>query len=173
MDPSLFKFRPALFALALVCFLLPFVELSCPGMSYSFSGIDVAFGTTVEGQKLDGQPLAAVALILAGLGIYVSLKVTESALKAATGIGGVGAILLFIVQSQVQGEAGRQGPVQVSFEVGYWLALVGLAGGAALSFMALKESQRVAVLAKDATTPTGPPSDQATSTLRAEADPEQ
>jgi hypothetical protein len=138
MDPSILKFRPALFGLAVLCFLMPFVTLSCPGMSFSFSGTEVAFGTTVQGQKLDGQPLAALALGLAALGLFLSFNAARSAMKAAAAAGGAGAILLLFLQSQIQIDAGRQGPVQVSFELAYWLAVLALGGGAWLSVAALK-----------------------------------
>ena len=138
MESSMLKLRPAPFVLAVVCFLMPFVTLSCMGLSQSFSGTEVAFGTTVEGKKLNGQPLAALALGLAGVGIFLSFKQTQNAKKAATAAGGLGAILLLLLQSQINTEAGRQGPVQVTFELAYWLAVIGLGGGAWLSVAALK-----------------------------------
>lgn len=49
--------------------------------------------------------------------------------------------MLLVAQSQIRGEADHQGPVQVSFEVGYWLTLTALAGGAAFSVRAIQEQK--------------------------------
>lgn len=46
--------RPGLFLLALVCFLLPFIELSCNHQAYvKLSGVDLAFGTRIDSSDLE------------------------------------------------------------------------------------------------------------------------
>ena len=64
----------ASFLFALFCFLLPFVTLSCPGASITFSGAQLVTGTTVEvpqmfgeaqQQKFDSEPLAVLAFLCA------------------------------------------------------------------------------------------------------------
>ena len=56
---------------AVLCFFLPWITVSCQGMplSFSFSGWTLAVGTTIENQRIPGEPilflvvLAAIALI--------------------------------------------------------------------------------------------------------------
>lgn len=45
---------PAAFGFVVLCFLLPFVTLSCPGGSFTFSGVQLATGTTIEEPGLFG-----------------------------------------------------------------------------------------------------------------------
>mgnify|MGYP003349241821 CR=1 FL=1 len=137
MNPQLLKFRPAPFALALLCFTMPFVSLSCGGTTMSFSGFQVAFGTTVEGRSFQGESAALLAFLVAVGGLVAGVLATRTAGMAAVACGGVGTVLLLVLQAQIHGEPEIRGPIQISYGPGYWLAVLALAGGAGLSAWAL------------------------------------
>src|SRR6476620_9314495 len=75
------KVSPVLFVITTLCFLFPFVTVSCNGQKVvTFSGVELATGTTVEQPQVFGppqkrhqgaQPLATVAALcaLAGVGL--------------------------------------------------------------------------------------------------------
>ena len=81
------KVSPAIFAASILCFLLPFVTLSCGGQRItSFSGVQLAIGTSVDQpqifgppkkQNVDPDPTAAVAGICALLGLGLSFLATK------------------------------------------------------------------------------------------------
>ncbi len=130
------KISPAAFILSLVCFVLPFVAFSCQGQKVaSFSGIQLATGTTIQqpqmfgppkSEKVGAEPLAALALlcVLAGAGLSF-LKGKKGAVSSAA-LAGLGVILLAALTSKLDGDAIRQsgGAVQVNYEVGFYLVIV-------------------------------------------------
>jgi hypothetical protein len=58
MQNSLKKFSPAAFAVAVVCFILPWVNLSCEGQRVAtFTGLQLVTGTAVQQQDMFSQRL--------------------------------------------------------------------------------------------------------------------
>lgn len=76
------KLSPAAFVLALICFFLPFANFSCQGHQVAtFSGIQLATGTTVKqpqvfgaprSQRVDPEPFAVLALLSVFIGAGLS-----------------------------------------------------------------------------------------------------
>jgi len=68
---------PALFAIVLICFLFPFVDISCSGDQVaSFDGLDLIFGKTVQGSEYRSADVtfaSALAFFFAFLGFAVGL----------------------------------------------------------------------------------------------------
>lgn len=127
------KFSPGVFGLALLCFFLPFVSVSCQGQKVAtFTGVQLITGTTMEqpsgfgsqgkAKKIDGEPMAVVALASGVLGLGFSfLRRKKSAIIPAV-LGGIGLVTLLVLQSKLRHEAMREGGIlQLSFEIGYWL----------------------------------------------------
>jgi hypothetical protein len=122
--------------LCLLCFLLPFVSVSCNGRELrSFTGLQMATGTTVQEQpmfgpprerNIDPEPLAIVALGCAIAGA-VAAMLTRDVRPAVPAVahGGV-ALSLLALQSKVAGEVGTlgRGMLAVEFEAGYWMAVL-------------------------------------------------
>lgn len=142
------KFRSITFAAILVCFLLPFASVSCPGAKMSFSGLQLVRGTTVqvpqamgpaETRRLEPSPLAQAAAACAVIGLLLSLVTGAATRIPFIGVGAAGAVLLFLLKSKLEGDAGRQGMgmgmgmAMLKFEAAFWLALLGFAGVAAIS----------------------------------------
>jgi len=164
------KVSPAIFVVATLCFLLPFVTVSCNNGQKvaSFTGVELATGTTVDqpqvfgsAQKkhVDAEPLASVALLCAIAGIGLSFLGGRLAIApAASGI--LGALLLLLLQSKLNSDLSKeaQGMFRLDFEAGYVLALLFLIAGAAWNFYLFFQGR------KPATVPAAPPGMRANAT---------
>jgi hypothetical protein len=137
------------FGCAILFFFLPFVQLSCMGQGVAkLSGVQLAVGTTLEqndgfghpqSRKLEGSPVAVLALACAVAGLCLSLtEVKPSAMvRAGCALAGVG--LLFLLKSQVVSESVREGEglIVVSLEIGFYLVLLALAAATAVNLYPL------------------------------------
>lgn len=140
MDTS--KLSPAAYALALVCFLLPFVELSCQGQRLaSFTGVQVATGTSVKEPQMFGKPkerkippdlMVLGALGLSVLGLVLALKGGPSAAKPTGLVGIIATVLLLFFKSRTDNSVLSEGGgmIQVQYGLGFWgaTALSAVAG---------------------------------------------
>lgn len=138
---------PLAFLVALVCFVLPFVEVSCLGLKKDLSGLDLVVGVTVEGQRAPGDPLVQFALLTAFIGIIAGLAArTENdwasrigaVSGAVLGLAGGVALLLFVplLRHRARLELGTQGglPIEIRFLPAFWVTVLLLAGaGVALA----------------------------------------
>lgn len=138
------QFPPAAYLLALVCFLLPFAELSCQGKTLaSFTGIELATGTTVQEPQMFGPPkqrpvpadgvvILALAAVITGL---VLAALSKGVPSRPSGIAGVVALLaLLMFKSQAEQSILRQGGGLIVLQLGpgYWGATLFSVIGAAL-----------------------------------------
>lgn len=156
------RFSPALFGIVAICFFLPFVALTCAGQElFDVRGIDLVTGTEIteedlsgdvrdtlgqfedlgsetttettdEGDKLDPQLWAIVALVVAVAGLIVGFALRDKngpKLSAIFGIVGAVSLILLRVTFDVEGEAdtGQEiGSIDVGYDwrLGWWLALL-------------------------------------------------
>jgi hypothetical protein len=135
MQESLKKFSPAVFGIILICFMLPWVNLSCQGQNAAtFSGLQLVTGTTVQqqNQEVKSEPLAVAVLVLTILGLALSfLKDKKSPI--IPGIIGVAAfILLLLLKSKIDTDASNHS-IQVQYAIGFWLVLILFIGAIALN----------------------------------------
>lgn len=158
------KVSPAIFAASILCFLFPFITVSCGGQRVaSFSGIQLATGTSVQQpqmfgppqkQKVDSEPTAAVAAICAILGLGLSLLGSRLALASAIS-GAAGAVSLLVMKSRLEDQIVKQGQgmLQVSYETGFFLTLIlFLAGVAWNAYLFSQRKQTSAVVPVPLTT---------------------
>lgn len=136
------KVSPLIFAASILCFIFPFLSVSCGGQKVAtFTGVQLAIGTTLEqpqtsgptkNQKVDPDPLAALAGLCAVIGIGLSFAGTRAAIAAAIS-GGLGAISLLFMRLRLADQVLKQGQgmLQVNSETGFSLALLLLIAGAA------------------------------------------
>jgi hypothetical protein len=127
--------RASVFGLVILCFLLPFVVVSCPQHgSAKVSGMEIAFGRTIRGESLSSvtndqrilpQVLAILALACAVAGIVFSYlkKNTAFALCTAASIGGIVLLVLLRNRINAQGYILRGEGLVLRYEVGYSLAV--------------------------------------------------
>lgn len=129
-----------LFVGSTLCFFLPFATVSCGGIkAFTLTGQQLATGTTLtqpqafgppQTQKIDADPLAAIAGLCGIVGIALSLIGRRMAVGAAAS-GGLGALSLLIMRSRLADQLQKesQGLAQASYESGYTLAVLLLIAG--------------------------------------------
>jgi zinc ribbon protein len=130
------KVSPVLFLVTVLCFLLPFITVSCNGQKIaSLSGTELAFGSTVEQPQMfgggtakrhfDAEPMATIAFLCAIAGIAVGLLVARMPLVSAI-VGAVGTLFLLILMGKVSGDAGKQaqGLLEIDYGAGFILSLL-------------------------------------------------
>jgi hypothetical protein len=131
--------RPSMFVLAGVMFVLPFVTMSCPGGTFTFTGLQLAMGTSVQEQqplgpprtrRISAEPLASIALAVVVLGAAVGFASGSAGRTVSAGAAVVGGVLLLALKSKIESELQKQafGLFQVKFGLGYWGALLSYAG---------------------------------------------
>jgi len=147
------KVSPAIFAASILCFLLPFITVSCGGQRVaSFSGAQLATGTSVEQpqmfgppkkQNVDPDPTAAVAGICALLGLGLSFLGAKNAIAPAIS-GAVGVVSLFLMKVRLDDQIVRQGQgmLQVNYETGYVLAIILLIAGVGWNAFLISQQKR-------------------------------
>ena len=141
------KAIPAVLLLALICFFLPFVSVSCQGGKLmTFSGMQLVTGTTVQEpqmfepakpRKIESEPLAVLAFLCGLLGLVFSLVAKNKGKTVAAVLAGLGAVALLTLKSRVENEVLKEadGLLRADFETGYWGTLLLFVGavGARLS----------------------------------------
>ena len=145
MHNSLKKVSPAVFGIALICFLLPWVNFSCQGYKVaSFTGLQLVTGTTIQQQdmfgetknyKIKSEPLAVAVLLVTIVGFVLSfLKSAKSSLITSI-VGVLAFVLLLLFKSKIDTDAVNQsqGMIQAEYAIGFWLALILFIAAAALN----------------------------------------
>ena len=130
------KLSAAAFALALICFVLPFVTFSCQGQKvFTLSGIQMVTGTTFQQpqmlgppkqEKIEAEPLATLAFMAALAGLVVSFLRGKFGAIPAAASGGLGVVFLMALQSKLDGDTLQrgQGVLQINSEYGFYMAVV-------------------------------------------------
>jgi hypothetical protein len=143
-----------LFVGSALCFLLPFVTVSCGGVTaFTLTGQQLATGTTLtqplafgppQKQKIDSDPFALVAGLCAIAGVALSLIGRKLASAAAVS-GGAGAVSLFVMRSRLDEQLQKQaaGMASAHYETGFTLAVLLLIAGAAWNVYLFLQSRRL------------------------------
>jgi len=143
-----------IFVGSVLCFFLPFVTVSCGGVTaFTLTGRQLATGTTLtqpqpfgppQTQKVSADPFAVIAGLCAIAGIALSLIGRKLASAAAIS-GGVGAVSLLIMRSRLndQLQSQSQGLAKVTYETGFTLAMLLLIAGAAWNIYLFLQTRRV------------------------------
>lgn len=130
------KISPALFGIALICFLLPFVNLTCQGSKVAtLTGLQLVAGGKMEVpsmgggkqyQKFKGEPMALTAFLcgLAGVGLSFLTGKKNNGITTLAGVMGV--IFLFILKSSIEDGALKNagGMVQIDYAIGFYFVLM-------------------------------------------------
>ena len=139
MNNSTNKLPPILFGIIILCFLLPFVNVSCSGQKVmSITGVQMLTGTTFQEPSLFGEktksynakpePLAAIILFIAAFGFLLLLvpsfyfKIWNFILSVA------GAALLLILKTKIDGDFTSQGGglsgLTLEYDIGFWFSFI-------------------------------------------------
>jgi len=138
------KFSVATLGFALLCFILPFVTVSCNQQKVaSFTGFQLVFGTTVQQpqmfgppkvQRVDGEPLAILAFICCLVALCLSFTKNRAGEIAAAVLSVISLIALLLLKSKLEDEVRQQagGLLQVNYELGFWLLILSNVAAAVL-----------------------------------------
>lgn len=131
------KISPTIFGLALILFLLPWVNVSCSGQkAFTFSGTDLAIGKTIEipqafgpaKQEKTREGRATIAFIAGIAGILFGPlgKGRRVEAIAAAVCGGIGSISLYLLKSNMDSEiaAKSYGMISVDYQFSFWLTML-------------------------------------------------
>jgi len=142
-DERIVKFRAAPFVLALICFLLPFVNFSCSmqsSMRHQLTGIQMVTGSNYQAmgevKRIPSMPPAVIAFFAAILALAFGIP-AGTLLRVVSGIiAAVGVISLLVIKHQIDGEIMRegQGLVVAEFLFGFWIVVVLLSVGSVVQF---------------------------------------
>jgi FHA domain len=159
------RISPATFGLALLCFFLPFISVSCQTQKIvTFTGIQLVTGATVElpqmfgppkSEKLPREPLAVLAFACGVVGLGLSfLKGRKIAIGPAV-VGCAGAVALLLLKSKLDADVlkGGNGVLHLDYEVGFWLILLAYAAAAALNVSVFLQSRKEPLQAEMAPSP--------------------
>jgi len=153
------QFKLAPFALALICFLLPFIHISCRQEAMqlkliSVTGVQLITGTEIQYQdqfagesksmKVASEPLAVIALLSAIAAILSGQFKSRTGSLLSAVAGGVGVICLLALKAKLDNGVMKQGAgsLIVDYQFGFIAAFVLLLVGACLNLHALKETRR-------------------------------
>jgi hypothetical protein len=164
---SIKKFSPAAFAIIIICFFLPFVNLTCSGQTVmSLTGIQLITGAEYKpqgmfnqeemfdnqpeqqtglktsGQDIEAQPMAFFALLFAVVGLILSFIKNRIMAIICTVASVLGAVCMLLLKANIDGDASMQGQgvIQIEYQFGYWLAFLLFIAVAVLSWFNTKES---------------------------------
>lgn len=128
------KISPAIFGIALICFFLPWINVSCQGQKVmSFTGIQLVTGTTIEEptmfgakqeRKVNGETLAILTFLTVITGLGLSFLKDKKRVGAV--VGGAGIILLLLLKSKLDNDILKEtgGMLQLNYEAGFYLTLI-------------------------------------------------
>lgn len=153
------KLSPALFVLIIICFFMPFVNLSCSGQTImSLTGVQLITGADIKDQnmfgetnstqtqddKVDAQPLALFALITALVGLGISFIRKKSLAIINVIVSALGAIFLLLLKFNLDGDAELSGQnvITLDYQAGYWLAFLLFLAGAVLFWLIFSEKTK-------------------------------
>jgi hypothetical protein len=130
------RISPALFVVIILCFFLPFIEISCSSTSLgTFSGYDVMMGSAgeqIQKDKKDDKSGMNFELVIAffsavtGLGLCFLKNKWGKLIPAILGLIGLISLLIFKsgLDNQIQSANQYMSIVQVHYKIGYWITML-------------------------------------------------
>lgn len=137
------KISLVFFIFIIMLFMLPMVTVSCAGTNAAgteIKGIDFVTGKdfpsigTGSNSRLNTEPTAVVALVIALIGILASLRKKSHILRIALGIAGIISMMAFkyILDGKIAQEG--NGLIQADYLIAYWLVIISFGMVAIISF---------------------------------------
>lgn len=150
MEQKSVGIRIAPYALGIICFILPFLQVSCSGEKLmSFTGVQLVTGSemsnpmTEETEKIPPNGYAVVALIAIVLGLVFSLNPEKGKSIVAGIMGLVAVVAMILLKTKMDAEIMKEAsgfPVSVDYKAGFWGLCIASVAGALLAFMRVKDS---------------------------------
>ncbi len=142
--------RIAPYVVGIVCFVLPFIQVSCSGEKVmQFTGIQLVTGSetkepmTGETKKIPPTPLAIIALVALLAGACFCLPATRASSTLAAIAGGVATVAMLFLKMRTDADITKEAqgmPITVEYLMGFWLVCIAAIGGLILSIMRTKEN---------------------------------
>lgn len=160
------KFSPALFGIIILCFFLPFANLSCSGQTVmTLTGFQLITGTEYSDQNMMGQnmfdqnnennannksrevqsqPMALFALIAAVAGLAVGFIRKKTTALISLVIAVLGVVFLFLLKINMDGDAALsgQGIIKLEYQSGYWLTIILFIAAAVVQWLIYNEKKK-------------------------------
>jgi hypothetical protein len=143
--------RIAPFVFGLLCFVMPFMEVSCSGQTQlTMSGVQMVTGTQMtnplngQSQPVSGDLFATIALVcvLAALALsFSSFRSKAIGCALASGLAILALIILKERTEQTIMQQAQGAPVTVSFLYGFWLLAFALSTGLVLSIARIQKRE--------------------------------
>jgi hypothetical protein len=139
------KFSVATFGFSLLCFLLPFVSVSCNQQKVvRLTGYQLVFGATIElpqlfgppkAQRFNGEPLAAVAFLCCLVALGLSFTKNRGGEITAAALSGLSFVVLLLLKTKLEDDVRQQssGILQLDYEFGFWFLVLSNILAAALN----------------------------------------
>jgi len=164
------KISPALYGVILICFFLPFVNLSCSGQTImSLTGFQLMTGTEVKqpgmfgqdmfgqnnsaekkSEEIEAQPMALFAFLAALAALLISLIKKKPTAMINSVVSALGFFFLILLKFNIDGDAelnsGGQGVITLDYQFGYWFSVLLFIAGAVLSSMIFKEKPKEVIV---------------------------
>jgi hypothetical protein len=145
------KIRCAPFALALICFFLPFIQVSCQGQkSTSLTGLQLATGTEIvqrdpwsgrkEIQTIPSEKSIVFVLICAAVATGAAFVAGKKGSLIPAISGGLGFVLMLVAKSRLDNQTLEegQGMLTIEYQVGFIAVCLLLLGGAIYCLLQFK-----------------------------------
>ena len=131
-------------ALAILCFFMPWILVSCGGQTTKVNGWDLASGTVIgsgfSAQQIEGKPILFLVL-LAALAYFAFKRGSLTPVMDGYGLIALGAVpllILFISFSGAKDQAAQQG-VYLEYQIGLWGVVIGYIAAIAGGVLNLRE----------------------------------
>lgn len=169
------KFSPAFYAVIILLFFLPFVNLSCGGQKItSVTGFQLVTGTEISSgmmgenmfggmnnnseenkKEVEPQAMALLALFAAIAGLILSLMKKKPLNLINLIISVLGVIFLIILKFNLEGNAklDGQGMITLDFQFAYWLSVLIFILTAVIGWLIYNEKENTIAQPPPATTP--------------------
>ncbi len=159
---SLKKFSPAVFAVIITCFFLPFINISCGGQTViNLTGFQLITGADyvpansfgndffdmeyddeqMTNKSIESQPLAVISFVCALAGFVFSFIKKKTSSLITMFISAAGAIFLLLLKADLDGDitAGSELIVELNYLFAFWFSFLLFMVGAVLQWFTYKE----------------------------------
>lgn len=139
------QIRVAPFVITLICFILPFIQISCRGQKIvALTGLQLATGTEIDqkdpfsGQvqkkEIPRETTILLVLICAAAAIGLCFVAGKAGKLYPAIAGGIGFILMLVAKSRLDNDAIKegQGGLSIDYQIGFILVCIFLLVGAVL-----------------------------------------
>ena len=143
--------RIAPYVIGIVCFILPFLQISCDGKKVmQFTGVQLVTGSEMKEpmsektRKIPAEPFAVIALVALAVGAAFCIHAGRSRAIVAAVAGGAAALSMIIMKTRMDAEITKQAsgmPITVDYLFGFWAVCLSAIAGLILAIMRMKDKE--------------------------------